>query len=390
MTSARTWLLAVALAAGGAAAQTAPDPIVAAAKARFAPDSRTAVFDVTAERDGKRLVLRGKVHDATLRQQVVAFAKSEHTGEVVDELQALPAAALGAAVHGVVSVSVANLRSRPGHDQEMATQALLGMPVSVLDRDGDWFLVQTPNHYLAWTDDRIVRMDAAQFTAWQRSPRLVVTATFAVVRSGAGADADPVADVVAGGILGLDGDDAAHWRVRFPDGRQGLLPRAAGQPLADWLAHADATPERLVATARRFLGVPYLWGGTSTKGMDCSGFTSTVYLLNGVVLPRDASQQVLAGEVVPFGDGFSTVQPGDLLFFGRAATAARPARVTHVALSLGGARFIHASVDVRKNSLDPQDPDFSAALRKSLLQIRRLAGGQGAAKLADLPYYRAR
>jgi cell wall-associated NlpC family hydrolase len=124
--------------------------------------------------------------------------------------------------------------------------------------------------------------------------------------------------------------------------------------------------------------------------MDCSGFTSVVYLLNGLVLPRDASQQVLAGEAVPFGDGFDAVQPGDLLFFGRAATAARPARVTHVAMSLGGPRFIHASIDVRKNSFDPQDPDYSESLRKILLQIRRVRTGQGVAKLADMPYYATR
>ena len=67
------------------------------------------------------------------------------------------------------------------------------------------------------------------------------------------------------------------------------------QRLTHGLKGAKDSPETIVATAYRFFGVPYLWGGTSVKGMDCSGFTKTVYFLNGVLLPRDASQQVARG-----------------------------------------------------------------------------------------------
>jgi cell wall-associated NlpC family hydrolase len=382
---ARLLPVVIATLLGGAAAQETPEQLVAAAKARLAPDRRTTVFDVVAQRDGDKLVLRGEVHDQTLRKELVAFV-GQHAGcKVVDELTALPDPALGERTHGIVSVSVANLRAEPAHAAELGTQALLGTPLAILKQKGDWLYVQTPNRYLCWTQDRVAVMDPAAYRDWSRRDKVIVTATFAVVRDEAG---EPVSDAVAGCILALEGATASDFRVRYPDGRTGVLARDQAAPFVEWLAQAAATPERIVGTARRFLGVPYLWGGTSTKGMDCSGFTSTVYLLNGVVLPRDASQQVRVGVEVEPGDGFANVQPGDLLFFGSAAAGDRPERVRHVAIALGGPRFIHASVDVRRNSLDPAAPDYSNALRKSLLRVKRVIGaGTGVALLRDIPYY---
>ena len=133
------------------------------------------------------------------------------------------------------------------------------------------------------------------------------------------------------------------------------------------------TPETILATARRFFGVPYFWGGTSAKGMDCSGFTKTVFFLNGVLLPRDASQQVFVGEPVDTTGGID-LRPGDLLFFGFRATAERKERVTHVGISLGGKRFIHASTDVRVNSLAPADTDYSQHREQMFLRARRIIG----------------
>jgi cell wall-associated NlpC family hydrolase len=92
----------------------------------------------------------------------------------------------------------------------------------------------------------------------------------------------------------------------------------------------------VIATAERFLGVPYLWGGCTPLGLDCSGFVQLVFALSGVGLPRDAYQQAVCGRRV----AREALAPGDLLFFGQ--DGSRDARVTHVALSHGGAGFIHA------------------------------------------------
>jgi cell wall-associated NlpC family hydrolase len=108
--------------------------------------------------------------------------------------------------------------------------------------------------------------------------------------------------------------------------------------------------------------------------MDCSGFTKTVYFLNGILLPRDANQQARVGMPVATTAEMTELQPGDLLFFGTRANGEKPERVTHVAISLGGKRFIHSSGFVRVNSLSPADTDFSDF---------RLSGFLGATRVID-------
>jgi cell wall-associated NlpC family hydrolase len=95
-------------------------------------------------------------------------------------------------------------------------------------------------------------------------------------------------------------------------------------------------PREIVATARRFLGVPYLWGGMTARGIDCSGLASRVYHANGVILPRDADLQFEDPNAVAV--ALKALRPGDLLFFGRDAK-----HVSHVGLYTGGGRFINAT-----------------------------------------------
>jgi cell wall-associated NlpC family hydrolase len=138
------------------------------------------------------------------------------------------------------------------------------------------------------------------------------------------------------------------------------------------------------------MGIPYFWGGTSCKALDCSGFTKTVYFLNGVLLPRDASQQALVGRPVDAGKDFSGIEVGDLLFFGTRGTAERKERVTHVGIALGGGKFIHEGGDVRINSLNENDPEYSAPRRETFLGVRRIIGAGddfGVRRLPSIPYY---
>jgi cell wall-associated NlpC family hydrolase len=126
------------------------------------------------------------------------------------------------------------------------------------------------------------------------------------------------------------------------------------------------------------MGIPYLWGGTSSKGFDCSGFTKTVYFLHGVIIPRDASQQALVGKLVDETGDFSKLQPGDLLFFGEKATEQNPKeRVVHVAIYIGNKRFIHAGNPIRVNSLDPSDELYDAHNATRYLRAKRIVGEVG-------------
>ena len=133
----------------------------------------------------------------------------------------------------------------------------------------------------------------------------------------------------------------------------------------------EPSGELLEKYARDFLGSPYLWGGTSTKGMDCSGFTKTVYLLNGFIIPRDASQQIHAGEVVDEHLNFEGLEKGDLMFFGTKATDNNEQRVTHVGIWLGNGKgeFIHSASKVRLSSIDPESKYYDEPNKNRYLGI---------------------
>lgn len=378
--------------------QNQADALLKEAKTALVPDRRTTAFDVSGTVRGGSLVLTGHVHDEALKERLLAHLRAKTTLPLVDSIVALPHPNVGERRYGVVSLSVANMRRRPGHDEELVSQAILGTPVRVLEKRGGWLLVQTPDDYLGWVIDNVGRTDSAGFEAWAARPKVIVTAPFGWVRTAREARSEPVGDVVAGGILALNGEEGGSYAVEFPDGRKGFLTGTDGEPYDSWLSRAKETPETIVATARRFFGVPYLWGGTSAKGMDCSGYTKTVYFLNGVLLPRDASQQWLAGEAVDTTGRLQGVRPGDLLFFGSRATETRPLRVTHVAIYLGAGKYIHtpgdaATTGICINSLFPEDPAFAVHRAAGFLGVRRMIGvgpEKGIRRLRQLPWYTTR
>ncbi|HBF96484.1 MAG TPA: hypothetical protein DDW66_09405, partial [Porphyromonadaceae bacterium] len=107
-----------------------------------------------------------------------------------------------------------------------------------------------------------------------------------------------VSDLVIGDMLVLKGEKGRFYRVGYPDGREAYIRQSDAKELKKWLQEMELTPKSIVRVARQFMGIPYVWGGTSFKGLDCSGLTKLVYFLHGVILQRDASQQVLTGRPV--------------------------------------------------------------------------------------------
>lgn len=291
---------------------------------------------------------------------------------------------------GVVYNSVGNLRAEPRHAAEMVTQVLLGMPVRILEQKGGWRRVETPEGYFGWISGSVHPLADAGRKHYLAGAKVIVTLLH--TRSYAEADetAPPVTDLVAGNMLELISADEGYYRVRYPDGRNAYVRKTDAEEVTDWLKGVKLTGESIVQTARQLLGIPYLWGGTSVKGMDCSGFTKQVYWMHGVILPRDASQQACYGRLVDEGGELSDALPGDLLFFGSKATEGEDEKVVHVGIYLGERQFIHASDYVRINSFDPADPLYDAFNTNRYLYTRRVIGeeqGEGMEELLSNAFY---
>ena len=337
----------------------------------FAPDSRVALFDVEAISNNGEWVLKGETN---LPQAKSALIDSLSAMDVttVDSINVLPEDGLEEKTLGIINNSVANLRSRPSHPAQLVTQATLGMPVKVLKKEGSWYMVQTPDDYLSWVDyGGIHQMSKDEYEEWKSSDKIIYLETNGYAYEEPNQQSLKVSDLVSGSILKVTGTTGNYYEVVYPDGRTGFVNRAEARSFDGWKASVEASGNQLVQEAKSLKGAPYLWGGTSPKGMDCSGFTKTIYFMNGWIIPRDASQQVHAGELVDSTGSFDNLRPGDLLFFGREATTERERRVVHVGMWIGNDEFIHSAGRVKVSSIDPEAENYDEYNLNRYLESRR-------------------
>lgn len=360
-------------------------------KTEHVPDKRVKLFDISVQRQNGKVVFLGRTNQLELKQELLAFGEKQNL-EVVDSIRVLPDGDLKAKPFGVVNVSVANLRSEPKHSAELSTQALLGTVLRVLDVQNDFYLVQTPDDYLGWLDaGGFVLSDSFEMGAYLNAPRAIALASFSFVYLEPSLASQKVTDIVAGGILRISNNASkGFWAVTLPDGRQGFAQADDMMPLRDWLNQPEPDQNHILQTGLEMMGRPYLWGGTSGKGMDCSGFTKMTYFLNGVQLPRDASQQVNVGILLDKDTTLSSYQPGDLLFFGSEASGTEKEKIWHVAMYLGNGKILHASERVMIQSLRRSDADFTEKRLNTLVRGRRILGSigsNGVIAVKDLPWY---
>jgi cell wall-associated NlpC family hydrolase len=237
----------------------------------------------------------------------------------------------------LITVGIANLRAEPAEASELVDQAHLTETVTVLGARGDWRYVQGPDQYFGWIHS------AELFEIPGPNSVGIVAVLLADLHERPSEAAAVIERLPVGTRPPLIFEGARTGEpYRRPEWAEVPLRSdvTTSRPRSGFLAVADTTRDGEVAsryptaedyqrTAESFIGVPYLWGGTTALGLDCSGFVQQVYRLNGVALPRDADQQAMLGRKV------EEARAGDLLFFGAES-------VTHVALATSASEFIHA------------------------------------------------
>jgi hypothetical protein len=351
---------------------------------QLVPDKRVAILNVSLKDTlHQPIVIKGETNLPEGKKQVVQLLTTKGI-QFVDSIRLLPEASLGDKIWGLSTLSASNMRSHPDHAAEMVSQVVMGMPVKVLEAEDGWLRVQTPDQYIGWVDELGIALKTEpEMANWKQSKRFVYNQITGYALSAPEKKAAPVSDLALGNLFELVSEVKGYLQVRFPDGRTAFVKKNECISYQEWTSR-PVELQSIISVAKQLLGVPYMWGGTSCKAVDCSGFTKTAYYSQGIILARDASQQARYGEHPDFND-HKNLRPGDLLFFGRTAQ-----RITHVGLYLGNEDYINASGFVRVNSINPNDPKFKQNDRKSLVSASRILNSlntEGIIQVKNHPWY---
>ncbi|MEH6308199.1 C40 family peptidase [Olivibacter sp. CPCC 100613] len=345
-------------------------------RGKYTLDKRTVVFELHRDSLGRHIL-------ETSDRTAAAYFSQQYKKANINQalfISYLPDTALRDTVFGLINVSVGNMRTEPKNTAEMASQALLGWPIDVLKEEKGYYLVRTIDGYISWLDAAAIALKTKnEIEKWNRQKKIIVTSDYGHVYSEQDKKSLRVSDIVMGNILIAEEEYKDFFKVVFPDGRRGYVDRTAAMSYNDWKHGLHPTAETVLEIAKTMMGVPYLWGGTSVKGVDCSGFTKTAYLMNGFIIPRDASQQVLVGKPVDIltnekfdlSKSLKNLNAGDLLFFASGRNGHPNAKVTHVALYMGNGTFIHAAGKVRINSMVPGNFNYDDFESRTVVAARR-------------------
>ena len=312
----------------------------------------------------------------------------------------------------VVELSTIYMRIKPDYESALETQELMGTVVEIVGESGYWREIVSPQPYKAWaTEKGLVEMSQKELEAYEAAPKVIYTELYGHIYMGPSYKSRTICDLVGGDVMRLSGNEKGKteklrggWtEVMLPSGRKGYVPTrelelhkgfisiAQGEGSAESIS--SETTEAIIAEAQKLLGVPYLWGGMSAKGVDCSGLVRISHIMNGILLPRNASQQVKCGERVEIPrqarndreaarndreaelrqemlKRIENLERGDLVFFGTPATDEKPMRITHVGIYLGEGKIIHSSHMVRINSLIPGEEDYYENAWKMVAAVR--------------------
>lgn len=251
-------------------------------------------------------------------------------------------------LYGLAYLSVVPLRAEPNHRSEMVSQVLFGEYMRVLETAEDWCYIQLEqDSYKGWLEtSQILVRNMSDFEKYSANPKVKVV------------DAQALVKINGKAVQLLKGTNLNDFsKDYFVFDNQQI-------PFSGTSISGKQNRKKLIEIAYSYLNVPYLWGGKTLNGVDCSGFTQMVYHINGYSIQRDASLQAKQGELVAF---LIQAKAGDLAFFEN-----EEGNITHVGIILDDQKIIHAAKgSVRIDSLD-QEGIFNNELKKYTHHLRML------------------
>lgn len=352
-------------------------------KKEKAPDTRVSIWDISSELENGIYNISGKVDNPDAKKAIDEALTAKGI-KFINNVVVLPDADIDK-TWALTTLPIAHLRTKPGHEQELTSQTIMGTPLRILEKKEYWYRVQTPDNYISWIiGTGIKRMSEAELANWKKSTRYIVIKNQSSLISNPDKKESLISELVMGDILEVDkkNNNVVNNMIclKIPDGRSGYINLADVKELSSW-ANQSYNPDLILNTAHSLMGSCYTWGGTSPKGVDCSGLTKICYFANGIILQRDASQQALYGtKISP--DDWNKSKKGDLLFFGSTKN-----KVTHVGIYMQNGDYIHSSGQVKVNSLNPKSINY---LTTPLITISGIDGNidtKGIVSVKNHPWY---
>jgi cell wall-associated NlpC family hydrolase len=237
-----------------------------------------------------------------------------------------------------INDSVINMHAETDEMSEVVSQAVYGTPIKILERNSEWTQIETPDTYTGWCKTSQIFSKTKTYPSTPLIAR--VNAIWAHIYYVEDTTPHPPFMALPYGtkveVLSSSDELQNQWmKVRLLDGR------VFSAQCTDFVFNpAPHSIDEMIVEAKKFLGLPYRWGGNSGFGFDCSGFVQTLFSLMNIQLPRDAKLQAKANGIEINSD---SLKRGDLIFFGRIKD-----RITHVGIYLGDYQFIHSVTTNKK------------------------------------------
>jgi hypothetical protein len=315
-------------------------------------DPRVICFNVEGKAEDDKVILKGIVSFPEHHDGLISILTAMNLQNIQDNIEVAPSKKLGKLTFAIANAASVPFYSHVTGLQEQVTEAIFGENIFLLtvDSSSRYYYAQSAGGYIGWIDKTLViPMDQDSFHKWQKGNRAIFFKEYIT---------ESVTIPIAASL------PFKGQKIVLPTGKTIAIPKGY------YRIYSGNTQfgKQLIATAKQYLGTPYVWGGVTKRGIDCSGFVQSVYRVYGINLPRDADEQAINGVLVGFRGYTADLLPGDLLYF-----AGHNGRITHTAIYIGKNQYIQATEPhVIISSWDPKASNYHEKTAEGFVFAKRV------------------